>query len=621
MIGGRTTARVAAATALTLIAALASSCGSPGPADAAKAYLSAWSRADLAAAAKTTSDPAAALQTLSRLRGDLKIDRVRTHLESVSTHGSGASAVFTADITIHGVGVWHYTATLALERASGHWRVHWTTQDVHPMYGAATRLMLDRHLPDRAPLLDRSGAPLFTPQSVVNIGLEKQRLGTHAAATIATVARVLHVEAAGLTSAVAAAAPTAFVPVITLRRAAYEQVKPQIYSLPGTVFSTDTQLLPPSTGFARALIGTIGPATADIVKASGGRFAAGDVVGLSGLEAALQARLAGTPTTSVVVRMSDGQLEDTLKTFPGTTGAPVRTTLDVATQQAAERALAHESNPAALVAVDVHTGAILAAANTPDATSFDRAIQGHYPPGSTFKLVTAYALLGSGVTPASAIPCPRQLTVNGKVFTNFEGESGGLPSFADDFARSCNTAFIGAARKLTATALPTAASTLGIGARWQLPIDSFSGSVPVPSGAVEQAADAIGQGRVEVSPLALALVAAAIADGTPHAPVLLTDPAQKTTAPARPLETSRLTSLRAMMRRVVTSGTAAGARLPAGTFGKTGTAEFGSDNPPKTHAWFVGYRGEIAFAVLVEGGGVGGRVAAPIAATFLRALG
>jgi cell division protein FtsI/penicillin-binding protein 2 len=75
------------------------------------------------------------------------------------------------------------------------------------------------------------------------------------------------------------------------------------------------------------------------------------------------------------------------------------------------------------------------------------------------------------------------------------------------------------------------------------------------------------------------------------------------------------------MRRVVTSGTASGTHLPTGTFGKTGTAEFGADTPPKTHAWFVGYRGSVAFAVLVEGGGVGGRVAAPIAARFLRLLG
>jgi cell division protein FtsI/penicillin-binding protein 2 len=76
-----------------------------------------------------------------------------------------------------------------------------------------------------------------------------------------------------------------------------------------------------------------------------------------------------------------------------------------------------------------------------------------------------------------------------------------------------------------------------------------------------------------------------------------------------------------MMAAVVANGTAAGHGLPAGTFGKTGTAEFGAANPPATHAWFIGYRGDIAFAVLVVGGGVGGRVAAPIAAAFLGALG
>ena len=69
------------------------------------------------------------------------------------------------------------------------------------------------------------------------------------------------------------------------------------------------------------------------------------------------------------------------------------------------------------------------------------------------------------------------------------------------------------------------------------------------------------------------------------------------------------------------SQTAASAGLPAGTFGKTGTAEFGTSNPPQTDAWFIGYNGDLAFAVLVVGGGVGGAVAAPIAAKFLATAG
>ncbi len=72
-----------------------------------------------------------------------------------------------------------------------------------------------------------------------------------------------------------------------------------------------------------------------------------------------------------------------------------------------------------------------------------------------------------------------------------------------------------------------------------------------------------------------------------------------------------------MMAAVVTSGTAMGAKLPAGTAGKTGTAEYGGGAKPPTHAWFIGYRGDLAFAIIVEGGGIGGSVAAPLAATFL----
>ncbi|MGH9050842.1 MAG: penicillin-binding transpeptidase domain-containing protein, partial [Acidimicrobiia bacterium] len=91
---------------------------------------------------------------------------------------------------------------------------------------------------------------------------------------------------------------------------------------------------------------------------------------------------------------------------------------------------------------------------------------------------------------------------------------------------------------------------------------------------------------------------------------------------ARPLDPAVAASLQQMMGLVVAEGTGTAAALPgAPVHGKTGTAEFGTATPPQTHAWFIGFRDNLAFAVLVEDGGFGGEVAAPIAARFLTLVG
>jgi cell division protein FtsI/penicillin-binding protein 2 len=135
---------------------------------------------------------------------------------------------------------------------------------------------------------------------------------------------------------------------------------------------------------------------------------------------------------------------------------------------------------------------------------------------------------------------------------------------------------------------------------------------------------AFGQARVTVTPLQMAGVAAAVQSGTWRAPKLVDDEALgslEVRQPApRTLDPGVVSTLRDLMRQVVTSGTAAGAGLPDGVAGKTGTAEFGSGDKPPTHAWFIAFRGDLAVAVVVEGGGVGGDVAAPIAARFFRSL-
>jgi cell division protein FtsI/penicillin-binding protein 2 len=176
------------------------------------------------------------------------------------------------------------------------------------------------------------------------------------------------------------------------------------------------------------------------------------------------------------------------------------------------------------------------------------------------------------------------------------------------------------ADQLPNDALEKAATRFGFNAQWSLPLPSARGTFPTPRDGAERAASAIGQGRVLASPAQMASVAAAVASGQWHAP-MLTTPALGATPKVAPLDPAVIAALRAFMAGVEQpGGTAAGAGLPAGTLGKTGTAEFGNANPPATHAWFIGYRGNLAFAVIVEGGGVGGQVAAPLAAKFLAAL-
>jgi cell division protein FtsI/penicillin-binding protein 2 len=297
----------------------------------------------------------------------------------------------------------------------------------------------------------------------------------------------------------------------------------------------------------------------------------------------------------------------------------VQITVDPAVQRAADDALSNQSGNAALVAVDTATGQIRAVVSKPD-NGFSRALDGAYPPGSTFKVITSTALLAGGFTPSTPAPCPATLTVDGKTFSNFEGEASSSLDLAEAFQISCNNAFIGLADKLPDTALTNAAALFGFNVDWKLPVPSSPGSFPTPADRAELAASAIGQGRILASPAQMATVAATVASGTWHAPTLTTQPRPEAHS-ARSLAPATALALRSFMASVVEgNGTAAGAGLPPGTFGKTGTAEFGDANPPETHAWFIGYRNNLAFAVIVEGGGVGGRVAAPIAARFLDAL-
>lgn len=388
----------------------------------------------------------------------------------------------------------------------------------------------------------------------------------------------------------------------------------------GRILAADGSRLDTATsGSVQLLAGVVGQATAEDLKRLGFPYKPGDTVGKGGLQQSQEAHLAGRPTATIQIVDGAKRPVTSLGTIPGRPGRDVRTTLDPRIQQVAARAITRQGSPAAMVVVRPSTGDILAVVNQPG--GFNRGLVGRYPPGSTFKVVTAAALLGTGLQPGDVVGCPKRANVGGRAFRNFENQQFGNIPFRVAFAKSCNTAIaIQTERRLDADRLAKTARQFGFGVPLSPGVPALRGGFPAPRDGAELAAASFGQGRVTASPLTMAGVAAAVQDGTWRPPRLVIDPSPGKQPKARALDPGVARSLRTLMSAVVTEGSAAAAGLPAGTIGKTGTAEFGNADPPETHAWFIGARDDIAFAVIVEGGEAGGKVAAPLGAAFLRGL-
>ncbi len=296
---------------------------------------------------------------------------------------------------------------------------------------------------------------------------------------------------------------------------------------------------------------------------------------------------------------------------------PVRTTLDARWQSAAEQALKEAGGKnAALVALRVEDGQILAVANSP-ADGFNRAVSGTYAPGSTWKIVTSGALLLKGaVAPDDVVDCPRYLTV-GKRFQNVETSAHPGATFRKAFTESCNTAFIGLRGRLGDGELGDVARTyFGVGQTWHVGIPSYDGSVPEPRDATEKAASMIGQGRVQANPLIMASVTATAVSGRFHQPALV-EGTEDTTG-TEPLPPRVVTQLRTLLRATVTEGTArALAPLAGEVGGKTGTAEVSDEQ--ENNGWMVAHRDGVAVACVVEEGVTGGGSAGPVLHALLSA--
>jgi cell division protein FtsI/penicillin-binding protein 2 len=621
-LSDRAAAAVAALGAVLVIVVVLAvrSLGGPSAEDGLDGYLSGLESGDPeAAAAFTNGDPGVVADVIQANIDGLDGASVDAEVIEVSEAGSDATARVRMTWDVPELGKFEYTnGAITLIASDDEWLVDFSSRAIHPaLREDGERLGTVEESPPRAPILDRDGEELVSLGSVVDVGVLPSE-AEDIDATVSALDAVTDVDPETLRSAIEDADAETVVPAITLRQEDFDPVEAELRSIPGVELSGRETPLAPTRDFARALLGTVGPATAEQVKKSDGALDADDIVGQSGISAAFDEQLAGEPERSVVVRNADGEAIETLHTVDGEPGRPLETTLSAEVQTAAEEAMGAVRGNAALVALEPGSGDILAVANRPTDLAQNLAFSGQYPPGSTFKVITTAALLEGGLETTEVVDCPESFEVGGREFVNFEGSAAGAVPFSTDFAESCNTAFVSLADDVEPEALRDTAEQFGVGVDPGLPLDAFGGNVPLAKDDVEHAAAVIGQGRILVSPLVMAGVAATAQSGEWHRPRLVADDPEETGAP---LEARVAEDLRTLMRTVITSGTGTAlAGVLGEPIGKSGTAEFGSEDPPETHAWFIAAREDIAVAVLVEKGTSGGEVAAPIVAEFLNAV-
>ncbi|WP_459546596.1 penicillin-binding transpeptidase domain-containing protein [Nocardia sp. X0981] len=548
------------------------STGPDEPETVAGRFAEALTGDDIAAAAALTDDPARAGDTLGALYDGLG-------KEGTFAVSGVEDDSFTLDVTwklgAEGRSEWKYTTSGRAEETGDGWRIHWDPLTLAPGLDKGP-LAYTPVYPEPARVLDAAGGELMSEQVVTLVQLAP-------GADTAAVAELLAPLAPGITAASLdadlAAAQGVPVTAISLRESDIAPIRAALSTARGVTLTPQTRLLTTDKAISAPTLSGLGELWQQQAD-----------------DAAGWAVRAQTPEGTQ--RIAGEQPRPT---------SDIRSTIDLALQRAGEAALDPIDRPAALVAVRPTTGEIVAVAQNAAADSAGPiALTGLYPPGSTFKTVTTAAALDAGIaTPDTVLPCPGVADIEGRRIPNDEEFDLGRVPLHTAFARSCNTTMAGLAVRLPQPALTDTAERLGLGIDYVTPgLTTVTGSVPVPRNPAQRVEASIGQGQVTASPFGMALVAAAIAHGSPPAPVLVAGSPGTPDRTPPPLPAEVTGRVKTMMRETVTAGTATQLADIPGLLGKTGTAEYGDNS--SAHGWFVGIRDDLAFAVFVADAGSSG---------------
>ncbi|MFE3225026.1 penicillin-binding transpeptidase domain-containing protein [Nocardia sp. NPDC059228] len=570
---------IAAAVALPVTVATAGcSSGPQGPAQSAEAFVSAFADHEVQAAADRTSQPEKAGAALASAWDQLQAEKLVATTGAARVTGDTAIVDYTYEWHLPKDRVWTYQGQLQMGRANGQWQVRWSSADIHPQLGNTQTLQLRSNPAPRARVNERSGTDVMVPGTLYRV-LFTPSASSDPTRVSAALANALHRFDAHLTPdsllRAAGKADGAYTAAL-LSEWEFGEVNSQLLGLSGVTFSKEFDLVPTDRHFAPDLMTEVRKTVIDEVDGKAG--------------------------WSVVTVNANGVDTDVLQEVDPQTSPSFSLSVDRYIQNAAQSAVDARTEQTMMVVLQPSTGAVLAIAQNAaaDADGPVAAI-GLYPPGSTFKTVTAAATMTAGhATPDTVVPCPSQIVVGERTIPNYDLFSVGNVAMATAYERSCNTSFAKLASELGGQDLRTAASALGLGPDYTMAgLPTVSGSVPPDDDPVQRAEDGIGQGKVLASPFGMAMVAATVAHGSTPVPYLIAGHPTQVSGDRPQLKPEVINGLRLMMRKVVLGGTAERIIDQGEVYGKTGEAEVDGGS----HSWFIGYRGDLAWATLLVRGG------------------